>query len=910
MTNRKFPFIEAVKLATVDESDVIPTTLYYEQGRPYVGREAREKCSSPELLIEDFKIELGKLDPDNPVRRSNSAVERSPRRTALGLAKDYFDELLKKLDTSLAVEGLTAPAKILIAEPLSLAGSDRTTEAWLSNYRRSIRKLLQNRFQELDFLPEPFAVYQYYRYGRHHPIVVEKRKHIALVLDFGGGTFDASVVESAKSGDISQSGVNARPLAARSIPVGGFYINKIIADDLLYEALGKRNNKADLTKAIAFYQENKNADEDYLSRLNDQQKAFFRNYKLLLQNVERAKISVSKSIANWSLNADLAGVGTYPISVPIDPFQATGEFATLRLDASKMRRIYEDKIWIQRLRQAVAGTLDAAKNELKGQQITIVLLSGGSSNLRWLRPLLQRDLEKSLPDAQVLELSESYQEIVAKGLATECARRFYTEGQGDFRAVTYNRLCLALSPDEKALEIKHFRPMGELSSRFDSGLEDGVLLASASSLRGLIGEPLRWRVKLSSPPKRLLDYYFLRSSFDIDDHVALHNVENKRVITPPKTDFQQNIEVELIVREDGTAEPRFIYSRGIVGNERAVAGRPFFLDMTFASNESVGETYLGFDFGTSTSAFSYVNSQSITAVEEYNNSAGWKELSDLINDLPYACASPLARFLSEIDHKKRLERGREATEAMLTLAAYVAYADFCAHSAKSSSHLKGLPHRSAGPLWALLRNLVQAELKSMTFTKPLAELFDAPHYERINKSIDEVAKAKHDKEFSIEFVSLLGLLGNTIRKMLGEWIFGVFESVTPKRFSAGRFQGVFRNLKGASQTFIDVLTYEGAEAFADSDVYLVNPAAGTALRLSPLYLWGLNTRLTDGEPELYEFDSVKANQFLFKAIQFRIEQTIEEESELREIWTLLQKMRQRDEGLPLIQSLRFDRPTP
>jgi hypothetical protein len=214
MSVRKLPFIQSVKLATIDESEVIPTTLYYDQGRVFIGREAREKCSSPELLIEDFKVELGKLDPDNPVKRSTVA-DKSPRRTALGLAKDYFDEALKKLETTLALQGLVTPKKILIAEPLSLADSDKATESWLSNYRRSIRKVLQGRFAEIDFLPEPFAVYQYYRYGCRHPIVAEKRKHIALVLDFGGGTFDVSVVESTKAGEISQSGVKRQYLTYR-----------------------------------------------------------------------------------------------------------------------------------------------------------------------------------------------------------------------------------------------------------------------------------------------------------------------------------------------------------------------------------------------------------------------------------------------------------------------------------------------------------------------------------------------------------------------------------------------------------------------------------------------------------------------------------------------------------------------
>jgi hypothetical protein len=44
-----------------------------------------------------------------------------------------------------------------------LGGNELASEAWLANYRRSIRKALPTRFVEVDFMPEPFAVFQYYR---------------------------------------------------------------------------------------------------------------------------------------------------------------------------------------------------------------------------------------------------------------------------------------------------------------------------------------------------------------------------------------------------------------------------------------------------------------------------------------------------------------------------------------------------------------------------------------------------------------------------------------------------------------------------------------------------------------------------------------------------------------------------
>src|SRR5690606_9338220 len=128
--------------------------------------------------------------------------------------------------------------------------------------------------------------------------------------------------------------------------------------------------------------------------------------------------------------------------VPCNPMSASSQIAGVRLNAAKLREIFEAQVWTPKLKQTISQTRERAKSDLNGQTISVVLLSGGSSNMRWLRPLLERDLKIALQDAQILELSENFQEIVAKGLATECARRFYTAGRGDFRAVTYNRLCL------------------------------------------------------------------------------------------------------------------------------------------------------------------------------------------------------------------------------------------------------------------------------------------------------------------------------------------------------------------------------------------------------------------------------------------------------------------------------------
>ena len=400
LSTTKLPFVSSVNLVQIDGRNVVPTTIFYDSDkRPHIGFEAREICHAPEQLLEDFKIQLGQHDPDAITKRS-AGTAHSPRNTIAGVTQDFFRALLVKVNNTLERQGRPLPKSVLIAEPLALSGIDMAEESWLSNYRRAIRRILQGRFEQIDFLPEPFAVFQYYRYGFRHPTVAEHRKHIALVLDFGGGTFDISVIETTKTGDVSKSGTNSRPLAAKSLQVGGFAINRLLASDLMMRAISKEL-KAEIRKSIEHANRVKTPDD--LIGLAERQQTFFRHYRKLLQTVEAAKLAICGNIAKWDLEADLSGVTPYPVPVPSDPYVSASPLAMLRLDAGMLRRVFEDDIWKAQLREAVKKTIERARKELKGQEVSVVLLSGGSSNIGWLPKLLKRDLGKSeLAHAEII----------------------------------------------------------------------------------------------------------------------------------------------------------------------------------------------------------------------------------------------------------------------------------------------------------------------------------------------------------------------------------------------------------------------------------------------------------------------------------------------------------------------------
>jgi hypothetical protein len=80
---------------------------------------------------------------------------------------DFLDQLLRKVREWLPAGPSEENAGIVIAEPLTMQGVD-VDETWLGNYRATIRRILTGKGfskDRIDFMPEPFAVFQYYKYG-------------------------------------------------------------------------------------------------------------------------------------------------------------------------------------------------------------------------------------------------------------------------------------------------------------------------------------------------------------------------------------------------------------------------------------------------------------------------------------------------------------------------------------------------------------------------------------------------------------------------------------------------------------------------------------------------------------------------------------------------------------------------
>ena len=334
-----------------------------------------------------------------------------------------------------------------------------------------------------------------------------------------------------------------------------------------------------------------------------------------------------------------------------------------------------------------------------------------------MRKLLLREFGDQFSHDRILNLDD-FQEVVAKGLAIECARRFYSD-DGDFGSVTYNPLFIALHPDGSKIPLVRFR-----SNDFGNVKDEpGMLIPVGTKMKDYVGKKLRWKFSMPHPPKRHLDYYFFRASsvqqnlvksnqpFDFDAHIEhVQNFEQRVVHTPKSArHFDANLQLQISIGETGTAEPKFVYLTGKDGEPiSAVTGRPFYLDMSPIQAGPRPKAYLGLDFGTSNSSVSFVNHQKIEVYKTRVADDSWKEISELVGVLPYPTAVALAAYVCESDPRYLGELVLDFTEAALALASYITYLEWCSLQTKLSSKiLKGFTQRSAGPAMGIAEDLLR-----------------------------------------------------------------------------------------------------------------------------------------------------------------------------------------------------------
>ena len=866
-------WITTISPENISGRQYVPTAIRY--GDPVtVGTDA---INAPDTAIVNrgFKVDIGDIYPgQSPTTRKLSECDDGAPRSAFEITKDYVDRLFDQVRHRLpSIDATTGkiPTRLLVAEPLSFQVAGRHQD-WLANYRGNLRRLF-SAFESIEFLPEPFAVYQYYRYGLNLPTLADSAKHIALIIDFGGGTFDVSVIETTHDGDVSLTGKHAKPLAASSTPFAGLYINRQIAQYLVNRTL-PNHRKSEADRCIRNFDQwlsGQHAKEDF----KDATQRFIENFMVLERQCELHKIELCNSIPDWRLNAE--AYQTIRVPVPKDPFSAS-DWIEVDFISHQLRSIFVDYVWNKHLKPAVRQVFERARGELRGRSIDVTLISGGSANIGWLRSLLVQDFEEELAGAIPVGIQHSFQDVVANGLAIECARRHFTNSDqedSEFVAVTYNPIRLLLGANDNPLAAYRFRSVDDVIDMRESVAGD--LIPAAQSLRHFFEKRLRWRVRLPNRPSRSLDYQFYRpvekdledpegvpaaptlSTEEEDRNRTIFNVEQTTVFPIRGLGFDNRVTVEMTVRDDGTATPRFVYQ---VGNperrigEHARECRPFFIDMTTSVGSPNLASYVGFDFGTSNSAVCCLSNDMIESTQAKGSSNAWRGMSEALGLLPFPASFAVRNYLSCQDAGKIVDAALAAYEACLGMLAFCMAAEAIqCESTLGPSLLKAFQHRSLGPLRVLLeRSAKELRRRGRYFS---GHLITDDALREVDDAVESFNRVKHHlaDPSSFNWHDHVDMVVRLVAKSFESLLFGYCATSEPERMQRSRHQGAFVVAHG-SRPLVRHRRYSSTTPIDRSVALIVDPERQRAICATPLFLWMDDA--TAGDQSCYlidDFDS-------------------------------------------------------
>ena len=136
MENKEF-FFHAVEMVDVDGSKNIPTILFYQKGKPVlIGTKALAVANNRFEVNEDFKVDLGFIDPTSTALRRKYPVASGEEKSAAALTSDFLYQIFSNTRNWLSMRGINTKVSVMLAEPLSLEG-DLASRDWLSNYRKT-----------------------------------------------------------------------------------------------------------------------------------------------------------------------------------------------------------------------------------------------------------------------------------------------------------------------------------------------------------------------------------------------------------------------------------------------------------------------------------------------------------------------------------------------------------------------------------------------------------------------------------------------------------------------------------------------------------------------------------------------------------------------------------------------------
>ena len=366
------------------QEKIIPSEIYFvSESEYYIGNRARKlKNKNPEAYVAKFKTKIGSSD-----RYVITPEKGEPfRRRAKDIAQLFLNKIIVDLQNELIkefgpIEGTVSRAVITV--PANFSSTEK------SNTKSAARAA---GFDDIKLTAEPTAAAVAYENSQGD----DESESIILVYDFGGGTFDVSIIRR-KGG------------AFEEITTGG---DKHLGGNKLTNTLAKEI----LNRINDDYGLNYPFDEDEFDA--DECEISLEEYRKIIESVWDATNTIKEELSDED-----------EVSGEVNIFFPGGKNKMIEVEFSREELENYVRDEIERTVDITLQTIQRAKDERGIDRIDQIVLAGGSSNI----PLVKQTLEERLSEQDIV-FSDDVSTLISRGAAILAKR--YVEFENLSKAVT------------------------------------------------------------------------------------------------------------------------------------------------------------------------------------------------------------------------------------------------------------------------------------------------------------------------------------------------------------------------------------------------------------------------------------------------------------------------------------------
>ncbi len=359
----------------VSGDTTIPTAVYYLDSDDFcIGEEALQRgVVNPRGLVTGFKVDLGQKKRYDVVTDKGDEIEISPGQAT----RHFFSKLIKMYEKKLAIND-TADIKAVVTVPAKF------TPAQKNLIKKEASGVLA---QDTVIAAEPTAAAAKACYEKG----ISDRT--VLIYDFGGGTFDVSVMEAkAKINSLSFTEI----VTGGSKSLGGNDITAVIAQEIADEIssgygllLPTDDEKTGKYRILdqCDYEENRLSYDEY-----------YKNMVKIFDYAEEMKLYFNNGGINETFDAPLLN-----FCIGNNRFE---DIADLSFEKQEIDDLIRDKV--EETIKITRRVFDSAKSN--NADIDEIVLVGGSSHLS----LVYEKLEKEFPNVEIT-ISDDCENIISMG---------------------------------------------------------------------------------------------------------------------------------------------------------------------------------------------------------------------------------------------------------------------------------------------------------------------------------------------------------------------------------------------------------------------------------------------------------------------------------------------------------------